>query len=201
MSLPIAVANVPENIDGVLNRGEVIINKITGSTDIVNPVPTVAVFTTNVNTLRTTNTAVQSGTGSVQARDAALEVVKQNIKSLLRYVQGVADANPSRGGDIIINAGFFIRESSKKSPQTYHAESEEPGQITIITPATEGKLPIVIEYSTNSGETWSLLRVSRLSVCTVEGLTSGQEIYVRYHVVSEDNSYGPYSSVISCRIR
>lgn len=197
----ILVANVPKNVDALIDRSEGFITKWTGNTDITTPPVSVATFTTNVTTLRNANSDVKTRTGTVQDRDAAEAVVRQNIKVMATYVQGLAEANSTRAAQIIVNAGFFIKaESGRKGPQGFNVESIKTGEVELTAPANEDKFPYQWQISTD-GEVWTYLRASRLSVCTAKGLTPGELLFFRYCIIGEDNEYGEYSPSISCRIK
>ena len=198
--LSIAIEKIPEGIEGLISRGQEIVVKWTGNSDVTGSPVTATQLNTNLTALQVANTAVKSKTGTVQERDAAALVVEQNIKSMLSYVQIVANANPTRATQIIVNAGFYVKETGGRGSQTFTAESKEAGQITIKTPATREKYPIIIESSPD-GNTWTQIKVSRLSACTINGITPGELLYIRYCVVGEDNNNGPYSEAVSCRIR
>lgn len=201
VEVPIAVGNVPKKNEDLVNVADVFITKWTNNPDMGNSPITLSVFTANVNALQNAITAVEAKTGTIQDRDAAEAIVRQNIKTVLTYVQGLANVNPTRASQIIVNAGFSIKaDTGGKGAQEFTATSNITGEVELSAHANKDKYPYQWQFSTD-GENWLPLRGSRLSVCTAKNLTSGELFYFRYCIIGENNEYGEYSPSISCRIK
>lgn len=196
-----AVAKLPEEVLGLIERGYQIIDRMTNNPYFPTPSPTLVVFQSHLESLNSAEVDFKNKTVSVQVRNAALEVVKDDISSLLIYVQVIANANPANANLIITSSGFYVREPGRKNPQVLNAVSEEVGKVTLTAPVNENKSFFLWEISSNEGGTWTFFKASRLSTCTVGGLVSVQLYYFRYFTVTEDNENSEYSNVLSCRIK
>lgn len=196
----IVVTKLPEDILEIIERGNIIVARMTNNAYFTTPTPTLAVFQTDLDTLNQTEIDLRSGTGSLDARNTALATVKLDINRLANYVQSIADADIPRAGDIIDSAGFYVKEIGGRSGQVYKVTSEETGIVILSAPANYSVYPYVWEISTDE-KVWSVLRTSRFSSCEVKTLTSGQLYYFRYSIVGKDNEYSPYSESTSCRVK
>jgi hypothetical protein len=66
--------------------------------------------------------------GAVAARNAAVDVLYQGIETQAAYVQGLANATPSRAVTLIENAGFLVAKSSARSkPMLALTAGKQPG--------------------------------------------------------------------------
>ena len=119
---------------------------------------------------------------------------------LVSYVQGIADTTPAKAEEIIESAGMFIKGKGGKKSQSYQVTSEETGIVVLTTPLIPKHHPIAWEISSDNG-TWTLFKISRLTVCEVDGLTSGHLYYFRYYTVDDNNENTPYSEITSCRVK
>ena len=195
----IVVANVPENVPALLEYGNLLIRKFTGNTLLPSASPTIAVFTTDLADLETTELDLKASGGSIAARNAAAELVKLNIRRWVNYVQSVADANPANAGEIIDNSGFFIKGRSAHTPRGFEVTSIGTGKVELRAPANAEGYPYGWEASTDN-ENWTFLRMSRLATCTVDNLTSGTVYYIRYFSLDKDNNYTPVSQALNVRV-
>ena len=195
------VANLPSKVLEVAERGKVIVKEMTGNTFFPSPVPTLAVFTADINALQEAEVNVKFSPEGVAVRDAALETVLADVRRLVNYVQLIADADPDHAEVIINSSGFRIKKTSSGSHEKgYEVESIKTGVVILTAPANDNKYPYLWEYSTDA-TVWSFLIVSRLSTAECKTLTPGQLYYFRYSVVGEDNTPSEPSDSLSCRVK
>jgi hypothetical protein len=198
---PIAVTKLPRDIPGKIMECEAIKNSITGNSFFATPVPSLTDFGTHIGNLIAAQAELDSGrAGGSAERDLALDKLLLDVSRLVNYVQGIADATPDKAEQIIESAGMFIKGKGGKQIQSYEVTSVESGIVTLTTPLIPKHHPIIWEISSDNG-TWTILKVSRVSVCKVDGLISGHLYYFRYYTVDDDNKNTPYSEITSCRVK
>jgi hypothetical protein len=198
---PIAVIKLPRDIPGKIMECEAIKDSITGNSFFTTPAPTMSEFGSHIAKVISAQAELDSGkAGGTAERDAALDTMLLDASRLVNYVQGIADTTPASSEQIIESAGMYIRGKGGKSIQSYEVTSDESGIVTLTTPLIPKQHPIIWEISSDN-ITWTLFKISRLSVCKVNGLTSGHLYYFRYYTVDDNNENTPLSEITSCRVK
>ena len=110
----VATLKFPKTVPAFIIYVRAIILKLTGNPNIPLPYPagasTIAVCTTNVNSLDTLEAAVLTHvSGSVASRDAAYELSKKDMRSVRAMVQQLADNNLPNATIIIESAGLAVK--------------------------------------------------------------------------------------------
>jgi hypothetical protein len=112
MARAIAVLKLSHRVKNVITFAQLVSTSMTNNASFPSPNPPLATFEADVAALNTAETAALArAKGAVEIRNAKLAVVHTDLKSLLAYVQGVADAaNPSNAEAIIESSGMTVRK-------------------------------------------------------------------------------------------
>ena len=97
--LPVAVLRQTSKltVPQLIGKTTSVVTAMTGNKWFPSPSPTLAVVTTDNNALSTAeNLASSKLKGTVADRNAKRAIVAGDLKQLVAYVEGVADANPGR---------------------------------------------------------------------------------------------------------
>ena len=137
-------------------------------------------------------------TGSVEARNAALELVKADLRSLRNDVQEIADADPENAQTIIISAGMSVKKSTTHGKQQNTVEDGIDEGCVELT--GEGAGAHEWRMSAN-GIDWDPLPATLTAKTTVSGLTSGSVYSFQNRRMLPNNQRSEWSQSIKIRIR
>ena len=164
------------------------------------PLPTVATVDTNIGLMDDGQALVeQRKPGGVDARDAAYNVVVDNVRTWLRYVQNLIDAEPDPIQQMLIanSSGFDIRVNGVYiKPPLRIIPLETPGQLKLLAVAAGQRAAYSWQMSSNNGASWVDLPVTNSASTTVTGLATGARLLFRYHYTVK-NIAGPWSFNVS----
>lgn len=137
-------------------------------------------------------------TGSVEARNACVELVKADLRSLCKDVQDVADSDPANAQAIIVSAGMSVKKMPSHAKQQNTAkDGAEEGTVELTA---EGAGAHEWRMSTDD-ETWSLLPASFTSKTTVNRLTSGLVYYFQNRRLMSNDEKTDWSQSVKIRVR
>ena len=137
-------------------------------------------------------------TGSVDARNAALEAVKADLKSLRNDVQEAADADPDNAIAIITSASMDVKKPASHGKQQNSAENGiEEGSVELTA---EGAGAHEWRMSTDE-KIWTLLPSTYTSKTTVSDLTSGTIYFFQNRRMLRNKEKSEWCQSIKVRIR
>jgi hypothetical protein len=186
MKNPKSALNMPDKIGDKIIRVQTILNKLTGNANfpVVNwPANVVSLtqFSNDVTTLVSTETAVESKTGTVATRNAALVVVLNDLHALKSMVQIKADANPSNAASIIASTGFNVVTRSSITKRQNEAINTELLGAVLLTADKAGHH----EWEMSKDMVTIInLPSTTTSTTQVTGLNPGDVWYFRNHKVN-----------------
>jgi hypothetical protein len=184
-SHPIAVLKFPKKVKNVITYGQSVVAAMTGNASFPSPIPPLTTFESDVSALNTAETAVLARTkGAVETRNAKLAIVESDFKSLLTYVQGVANAGtPTNAAALIEGAGFTVRQvPSRDKP----ALSAKPGTVTgsVKLAAKAGGHRAAYNWQVSTDQkTWTSLPETLQAKTGASGLTAGTVYFFRVQIL------------------
>ncbi len=178
---------------------------IAGNTTIfATPVPTVLVVDGHISDFDDAQTLVeQRALGAVAVRDEAMNIVVDDMRAWVRYVQGLVDAAADfEAGMIIAEAsGFDIKVNGVYiKPPLRVVQTPTPGTIRLIAIAAGSRSAYEWQQSINNGTTWTNLQTTNVANTTVTGLNSGTRYAFRFRSIV-NNTPSAWSSVVSIVIQ
>lgn len=137
-------------------------------------------------------------TGSVEARNAALEAVKADIRSLRNDVQEAADADPENAQAIITSAAMSVKKKTSHGRRQNMAEDGvEEGSVDLTG---EGAGPHEWRMS-GDDNIWIPLPASRTSKTTVGDLKNGNVYSFQNRRMLTNNVKSDWSQSVKIRVR
>ena len=131
-------------------------------------------------------------------RNAALEKVKADLRTLRNYVQELVDADPANAESIIESAGMSERQQASHGKlKNTVSDGVESGSVYLTG---EGAGPHDWRISTD-GETWTLLPSSRTAKTTVFRLTPGVTYYFQNRRMLPNDERGEWSQSVKIMVR
>src|SRR4051812_21472650 len=146
------------------------------STIFTTLVPTIIVFNGHVAAMDAAQAqVVQRIVGAKAVRNAAYTVVADDVRSWLRYVQGLIDLAPSEEEALIIatSSGFDVKVNGVfEKPALTVKATINPTTVKLVAKAVPGKKRASYEWqmSTNSAVTWINLPTTLVANTKVGGL-------------------------------
>ncbi len=154
------------------------------ATIFVTPDPTTASVEANIVLLIEAETNVgKRVVGSVQARNNAYSVVKDDVYALLRYVQALADAAASEDASkaIITASGFDLRVNGViQKPALAIKPTATPGMVKIVAKAVAKRAAYEWQMSSNNGASWTAVGTTLGAHTTAMGLAAGTRYLFRF---------------------
>ena len=179
-------------IGDFITKAKLIRKSMSGNPFFPSPPISVAVngaFDNDIKTLDTAEVAASARTkGAAQARDAAKQVVLNDMHALQGYVQTVADFNPAKAEEIIESAGFDVKIASPHSKDDFIATNTKvSGTVKLavnVKKATEGTRRGFFkwQYSTDNMN-WTEAPSTLRGSTNISKLTALTTYYFRYLVV------------------
>jgi hypothetical protein len=163
-------------------------------------VPKITKLSTDLKTLEDLEAACNTKppTASVSARNAALAVVQNELRTLRNDVQNIADADVANAQAIIDSSGMSVKKPiSHSSRQNTAEDGVEEGSVDLTAEgagAHEWRMSI-------DDMNWTLLSASFTSKVTVNDLTSGTVYYFQNRRMLPNNEKSDWSQSIKIRVR
>lgn len=137
-------------------------------------------------------------TASVSARNAALLMVQNELRTLRNDVQNIADADPGNAQAIIESSGMSVKKPITHSGRQNTAEDGvDEGSVDLTA---EGAGVHEWRMSTDD-ETWTLLPASFTSKTTVKELTTGLVYYFQNRRIQPNHEKSEWSQSVKIRVR
>ncbi len=196
----IVALNFPVKIADFIVYAKGIYKAMLNNTNFAGSAAKVTTLNTDITALDTAETACNTKppTGSVDARNAAMELVKADLRSLHSDVQAAADANPVKAETLITSAGMSIKKSTLRNKQQNTAEDDvEEGSVD-LTGAGTG--PHEWRMSVDE-KTWTPLPSSRGSKTVVPNLTPGTLYYFQNRQMLTKGEKTEWSQSVRIRVK
>lgn len=196
----IAVLKSPSSISAFIVKAKAHYKAMANNPNFPNYTTKLATFTTNINALDVAQTGCKGKmpTITVESRDAALVVVKADLRTLCTDVQAAADANPAKAEAIIASTNLAIKQTgTRKNMKNTATEGIEEGTVIAIGSATG---PHEWRYSKDE-KTWIALPSSRTVKNTIEKLPTGENIYIQNKPILAYNQKSEWSQSVKCRVK
>ncbi len=192
----LAVLKMPSKIGDRIIKAQFIQNKLTGNANFPVPYPTnivsLAQLGTDITALVAAETAAKNkAPGATDARDAIMNTVLADLRSIMHLIQIKADTNPVNAETIIMGAGYDVKATSAKQKQQNTAKNAEVSGTVILT--AEGSGAHEWQQSKDQLNIIHLPATSKANT-TVSGLTSGEVWYFRNRKIANKNGQFDWSA-------
>jgi len=164
--------NLPTSMGSFIIKAKAIYKAMLNNPYFTTSTARLAILNTNILALDAAITACQTipPTGSVEARNAAVELVKTDLRFLKSDVQTAADNNHAKAAVIITSAAMDVKEINPHGKRQNTAQDDtEEGSVTLTG---EGAGPHEWRMSLDE-KVWTALPASRTSKSKIKNLTSG----------------------------
>jgi hypothetical protein len=195
VALKLTKLSVPQKIA----KSRFIVTSMTGNVSFTTPSPTLAVITTNINTLETAYIVAQSGgvddTANMHAKEFLLEV---SLKSLAAYVEGIANTNLITAEAVALSSGMDVKHPGTHSPRDFSVKpTGNPGAVKLSTKYEDRSTFIFQMTNDATGATgWITIGQATQATLIKSGLTSGTRYYFRVAAVGKDGQE-PWSNILN----
>jgi hypothetical protein len=192
--------NFPTQISAVIVYAKAIYKAMLNNAYFTGSAAKLALLSTDTGALDAKETGCNTvpPTNSVEERNAALEKVKSDIRSLSTDVQQAADADPSNAEIIITSSAMSVKKNGYHGKQQNTAK-DGPEEGTVILTA-EGSGPHEWRESTD-GVIWILLTASRTSKTSITGLTPGTVYFFQNRRILANSEISEWSQSVKIRAK
>jgi hypothetical protein len=152
------------------------------------PDPPLAQLSSDVTALDTAQTATHTRTvGVIGARDAALAVVRKDLRRVCAYVQGLVDAAPDDAVTLAQGAGLALRRKNvpTKSELSAKPNKTTSGSVDLVARLGNVKAAHEWAYSTDGGRTWTSAQTTLQAKTTISGLVPATTVLFRHRAVTK----------------
>lgn len=183
----IAVLKLSKKVAQAIQQARLIIQSMTGNANFPTPTPTLASVSTHIDALENAQlAALTRAQGTVEARNAALALVAEDLRDLTFYVQTIADANPANSEAIIESAGLAVKRISPRTPVEFEAKNSTISG-TVLLKAKSGGVRSSHDWQVSiNGNQWTALPSTIQAKTTADGFTPGSRQYFRHRLVTKD---------------
>ena len=180
-----------------IKEGRHIVTMLTGNPYVTNPTPPLADVTVHLDTLEALELAAHHGPkGSVSKRNAALLVVRSDLRQLKACVQAAADADITHAQAIIESAGMYVTTLAHKAKaELAFRYGSGVGELELLTRALQGQGCYQWQMSADQ-KTWTDLPQTVTASTTVTGLTPATVYYFRCRTFTAAG-YSTWSPTVS----
>jgi hypothetical protein len=192
-----AVLNLPRRVKNVGAYANSILAAMTGNASFLTPSPSLATVQTDLDAFNAAEaTVLTRAKGSAEARNAKLLVLHEDLRHLVDYVQGVANANPASADAIIQSAGMAVRKVTlhAKGPLTAKLGTVS-GSVKLVAKAVAQRACYEWQYSIDQ-KTWAEVPPTLQSKVHVVGLTAATAYFFRFRGITKAGA-GDWSGVVS----
>ncbi|MCW5908627.1 MAG: hypothetical protein KIS94_12265 [Chitinophagales bacterium] len=183
----IAVLKLSKRVGEAIIQARAIVQSMTDNDFFPSPSPALATVTEHIDALETAQIAAQTrAQGTVEARNAALAIVADDLRDLTYYVQNIADANSANSEVIIESAGLQVKRVTPRTTTEFEAKNS-PISGTVLLKARAGTTRSSHDWQSSiNGNQWTALPSTLQAKTTVTGLNPGNRIYFRHRLVTKD---------------
>ena len=175
-----AAENPARSVPQYIKQCRVIVGKMPGVPGLQSPPIPYATVTNHLNTLDNLEQAAHNGPkGAASDRNAALLVVKSDMRQLKAYLQSAADSSTNPQG-LIEDAGFSVAKKRVRGKQDIEAKwGASLGTVLLLAKAVRSNRVQYEWQMSLDAKTWTDLPTTLRASTLVSGLTAGTVYYFR----------------------
>src|SRR5579859_3344581 len=180
-----AVLKLPRRIKNVGGFAQAILAAMTGNAYFPSPSPSLSTLQGDLDAFNASEaTALTRAKGAAEARNAKLQVLHDDLRHLMDYVQGTANANPANADAIIQSAGMAVRKVTlhTKGPLTVK-QGPVSGSVKLVAKAAGHRACYEWQYSTDQ-KTWTEVPPTLKAKTDIVGLTSATAYFFRFRGIT-----------------
>jgi hypothetical protein len=168
------------------------------ATIFVTPTPSPAIVKTDTDNLEAAEAIAETRVaGAAQARNLKYDIVLEDVRGLLSYVQGLADkaADEATAIAIISASGFDLKNHGVRVKPQLAVKNGLAGTVLLASKAAARR--VFYEWQQSSdGITWADLPATLQAKTKVSGLTAGSLLFFRVRAILKDGAQD-WSSAVS----
>ncbi len=188
----IASLHLPRQVALLLAIARAIAQSMDGNKSFPSPEPTIATLNTAIADLETAETAVKSQSRSksaVTARDQRRAALLTLLEQAKGYVQKMADADPTRGAEIIQSAAMNVRKVPVRTKRVFGGKPGPlSGSVALATGSAGHRASYDWSYSADGGKTWQMASPTLQARTVITGLQPGVSYLFRYRAVTKSGA-------------
>jgi hypothetical protein len=193
----IVAMNMPRRIHDFIYQAEFIASCLANDPIYAAATPPPATVEAHLATLHQAAQNVYTrALGSVEARNAALATVQNDLQALCTFVQQLAEASPEDGPAIIANAGMSIKNATGPVKSGFVVKQGKVSGTARLIARAEGTRASYEWQCSLDGETWLSLEPTMEASQDVSGLVPGTLYFFRYRSLTKAG-VGDWSQVVS----
>src|ERR1051326_5574116 len=195
----IAVLAFPRKINDFLTYAKGIYKAMTGSTYFPNSESKLATLNTDITSLDTieSNLKMNPPKNTVEDRDAAWEIVRNDLRALVKDVQTAADAVPAKAEVIIKAASLKAKSQTIRQKRTNNVKDGNVSGTVVLEAEGAG----AHEWQMSKDKTAiTNLDATSTSSTTVTGLTPGDMWFFRNRSILRKGGKGDWSDWMEIRV-
>jgi hypothetical protein len=182
----------------ILRVRTILLNIGNNATIFVTPTPTLAIVKTDTDNLEAAEAIAETRVaGAAQARNLKYDIVLEDVRGLLSYVQGLADkaADEATAIAIISASGFDLKNHRVRVKPQLAVKNGLAGTVLLASKAAARR--VFYEWQQSSdGITWADLPATLQEKTKVSGLTAGSLLFFRVRAILKDGAQD-WSSAVS----
>ena len=192
-----AVLKLPRRVSDVGSYSQSIVAAMTGNPSFPTPSPSLATVQADLDAFNAAEaTALTRAKGSVEARNAKLLALHEDLRHLLDYVQGVAEANAATADAIIHSAGMAVRTVTLHSKgELTVRQGPVSGSVKLVAKAVAHRACYEWQYSTDQ-KTWIDVPPTLQAKADIDALTPATAYFFRFRGITKAGK-GDFSQVVS----
>ncbi len=190
----------PTKINDFLTYAKGIYEAMNGNSNFLNSAAKVTSLKTDIDTLDSSESGLLTNppTSTVEARNAVMEQVKADIRSLRNDVQVVADATPAQAEVLAKSAGMNVKAISIRQKRVNDAYNGDVSGIIIVT--AEGGGPHEWQMSKDQVAITNLPATSKAKT-KVSNLTEGDIWFFRNRPILKNDVEGDWCEWIKVKVQ
>jgi hypothetical protein len=182
----------------ILRVRTILLNIGNNATIFVTPTPSPAIVKTDTDNLEAAEAIAETRVaGAAQARNLKYDIVLEDVRGLLSYVQGLADkaADEATAIAIISASGFDLKNHGVRVKPQLAVKNGLAGTVLLASKAAARR--VFYEWQQSSdGITWADLPATLRAKTKVSGLTAGSLLFFRVRAILKDGAQD-WSSAVS----
>ena len=182
------VLKPPHKVADLIVFGQKVHDQMAASTTLLpTPDPVLTVLATHLGDLVTKEAAAKTrAVGAVSARDAAEQVVRNDLESERAYVEKLCIADPANAQTIAQSAGMALyKAGAHHKPDLVAKHGAVSGSVDLVVKAAPGAKAHDWQVSTDGGKTWNDAGSTTKGKVTVPNLPPGTTATFRHRVLTK----------------
>jgi hypothetical protein len=192
-----AVLKLPKRVKDVGAYAQSILDAMTGNSSFPTPTPPIATVQADLNAFNASEAAALTrAKGAADTRNAKLLVLHEDLRHLVDYVQGVANASPADAAAIIQSAGMGVRKVTLRTKgELAVQQGAVSGAVKLTAKAVAARACYEWQYSTDQ-KTWTEVPPTLKAKADISGLTAATAYFFRFRGITKTGT-GDWSQVVS----